>query len=164
MPGTYNARHVYHLTAGGRSLATTESATSPVDLDASIDIDRLGPELAVELYRRMKLVREFEERVSRLFLQGKIPGTIHLSMGQEACAVGGTSPLRETDRITVTHRGHGQALAKGVTARKMMAELFARETGCCRGSSSTVPASGRSWWPASPRAPSPDARPGRADS
>jgi pyruvate dehydrogenase E1 component alpha subunit len=105
----------------------------PIDLDAPIDIARLGPGLAVDLYRGMRLIREFEERVNRLFLQGKIPGTIHLSMGQEACAVGGTAPLRETDRITITHRGHGQALAKGVTARKMMAELFARETGCCRG-------------------------------
>ena len=109
------------------------SPADPIDLDAPIDLGGLEPDLAVEMYRRMRLVREFEERVNRLFLQGKIPGTIHLSFGQEACAVGGTMPLRTTDRMTLTHRGHGQALAKGVTARSMMAELFARETGCCRG-------------------------------
>jgi pyruvate dehydrogenase E1 component alpha subunit len=102
-------------------------------LDAPIDLGSIEPGRAVELYRRMRLIREFESRVNRLFLQGRIPGTIHLSHGQEACAVGGTAPLRPTDWATLTHRGHGQALAKGVSARSMMAELFARETGCCRG-------------------------------
>ena len=81
----------------------------------------------------MALIREFESRVNALFLQGRIPGTIHLSHGQEACAVGGTAALRATDPITVTHRGHGQALAKGSSARSLMAELYAKETGCCRG-------------------------------
>jgi pyruvate dehydrogenase E1 component alpha subunit len=104
-----------------------------VDLDAPMDLSGTPLGHAVELYRRMKLIREFEGRVNRLFLQGRIPGTIHLSHGQEACAVGGCAPLRPTDRITLTHRGHGQALAKGVSARSLMAELFARETGCCRG-------------------------------
>jgi acetoin:2,6-dichlorophenolindophenol oxidoreductase subunit alpha len=104
-----------------------------IDLDGPVDVGRLGPSLTLDLFARMQLIREFEQRVSRLFLQGRIPGTIHLSLGQEACAVGGCAPLRDTDRVTITHRGHGQALAKGVSARKMMAELFARETGCCRG-------------------------------
>ena len=92
-----------------------------------------GTERAVELYARMALIREFESRVNALFLQGRIPGTIHLSHGQEACAVGGTASLRPTDPITITHRGHGQALAKGSSARSLMAELYAKETGCCRG-------------------------------
>jgi pyruvate dehydrogenase E1 component alpha subunit len=107
--------------------------TADPDLDAPIDLAGLDPSWAVELYRRMRLIREFEDRVNRLFLQGRIPGTIHLSHGQEACAVGGTAALRESDWATLTHRGHGQALAKGVPARTVMAELFARETGCCRG-------------------------------
>jgi pyruvate dehydrogenase E1 component alpha subunit len=111
----------------------SEGRLGPIDLDAPIDLGRIGVELAVELYGRMALIREFEQRVNRLFLQGRIPGTIHLSHGQEACAVGGTSSLRPDDWTTITHRGHGQALAKGVTPRKMMAELLARETGCCRG-------------------------------
>ncbi|HKZ91612.1 MAG TPA: thiamine pyrophosphate-dependent enzyme, partial [Candidatus Limnocylindrales bacterium] len=104
-----------------------------IDLDAPIDISPITPERALELYARMALIREFESRVNSLFLQGKIPGTIHLSHGQEACAVGGTASLRPTDVITITHRGHGQALAKGTSARSLMAELYARETGCCRG-------------------------------
>jgi pyruvate dehydrogenase E1 component alpha subunit len=104
-----------------------------MDLDAAIDFTPVGPDRAVELYARMALIREFESRVNALFLQGRIPGTIHLSHGQEACAVGGTASLRETDPITITHRGHGQALAKGSSARGLMAELYAKETGCCRG-------------------------------
>jgi acetoin:2,6-dichlorophenolindophenol oxidoreductase subunit alpha len=104
-----------------------------LDLDAAIDLSPVGVDRAVQLFARMALIREFESRVNTLFLQGRIPGTIHLSHGQEACAVGGTAALRDSDRITITHRGHGQALAKGVTARSLMAELFARETGCCRG-------------------------------
>jgi acetoin:2,6-dichlorophenolindophenol oxidoreductase subunit alpha len=112
----------------------TARATVPgTNLDGPIDLSAVEPERAVELYRRMQLIREFESRVNALFLRGLIPGTIHLSHGQEACAVGGTAPLRDSDRVTLTHRGHGQALAKGVSARSLMAELFARETGCCRG-------------------------------
>jgi pyruvate dehydrogenase E1 component alpha subunit len=103
------------------------------DLDGPIDVGGIGLDLALELYERMALVRSFEERVNKLFLQGRIPGTIHLSLGQEACAVGACAPLRVSDWITITHRGHGQALAKGVSPRSMMAELFARDTGCCRG-------------------------------
>lgn len=108
-------------------------ASAQPDLDGPIDLDLVGLALATELYGRMALIREFEQGVNRLFLQGRIPGTIHLSLGQEACAVGGTAPLRLDDWITITHRGHGQALGKGLSARKLMAELFARETGCCRG-------------------------------
>jgi TPP-dependent pyruvate/acetoin dehydrogenase alpha subunit len=104
-----------------------------VDLDGPIDLTQLGVPLVIELHARMSLIREFEQRINKLFLQGRIPGTIHLSLGQEACAVGATAPLRTDDWITITHRGHGQALAKGVPARTLMAELFARETGCCRG-------------------------------
>jgi TPP-dependent pyruvate/acetoin dehydrogenase alpha subunit len=107
--------------------------TPGIDLDAPIDLSPVGTERAVELYSRMALIREFESRVNKLFLQGRIPGTIHLSHGQEACAVGGTASLRLTDPITITHRGHGQALAKGSSARGIMAELYAKETGCCRG-------------------------------
>lgn len=81
----------------------------------------------------MALIREFEERVMNVFLRGLISGTIHLSIGQEACSVGATAPLRKDDWITITHRGHGQAIAKGVEPRRIMAELLGRETGCCRG-------------------------------
>jgi TPP-dependent pyruvate/acetoin dehydrogenase alpha subunit len=110
----------------------TPSILEP-DLDVAVDLSTVDPATAIELFARMALIREFETRVNRLFLQGRIPGTIHLSLGQEACAVGATAALRRDDWITITHRGHGQALAKGVSPRAMMAELFARETGCCRG-------------------------------
>jgi acetoin:2,6-dichlorophenolindophenol oxidoreductase subunit alpha len=112
---------------------TTLAETAGIDLDAPIDLSAITPERSVELYARMALIREFESRVNSLFLQGRIPGTIHLSHGQEACAVGGTASLRPSDPITITHRGHGQALAKGTSPRSLMAELYARETGCCRG-------------------------------
>lgn len=113
-------------------------AIAQPQLDAPIELNGVPAGVAVDLYARMALIREFEQRVSRLFLQGKIPGTIHLSLGQEACAVGGCAPLSPNDWITITHRGHGQALAKGVTPRRLLAELFARETGCCRGRGGSI--------------------------
>jgi TPP-dependent pyruvate/acetoin dehydrogenase alpha subunit len=92
------------------------------------------PEAALlHLYRTMRLIRRFEERVYHLFLDGEIPGTVHQYQGQEAVAAGVCDVLRETDWITSTHRPHGHALAKGVSARAAMAELYGRETGCCRG-------------------------------
>jgi pyruvate dehydrogenase E1 component alpha subunit len=89
--------------------------------------------LLESLYRGMFLIRSFELAVNQLFLKGIMPGTIHLSHGQEAVPVGVCSTLRAADFITLTHRGHGQALAKGVSPRSLMAELFGKETGCCRG-------------------------------
>lgn len=89
--------------------------------------------LLAEMYRRMVLIREFELRVNDLFLRGLMPGTIHLSHGQEATSVGACLALNQTDVITLTHRGHGQALAKGVSADSLMAELFGKITGCCQG-------------------------------
>lgn len=90
-------------------------------------------ELVGEMYRRMVLIRRFEEKVNELFLKGIMPGTIHLSLGQEATTVGSCLALEPNDIITLTHRGHGQAIAKGVTAKSLMAELFGKETGCCKG-------------------------------
>ncbi|CAN5556772.1 thiamine pyrophosphate-dependent dehydrogenase E1 component subunit alpha [soil metagenome] len=101
--------------------------------DAPIDLSRVPAAVADRLFAEMVIIREFEDRIKSLFAQGRIPGTIHLSHGQEACAVGGAAALRSDDWATLTHRGHGQAIAKGVSARSMMAELLARETGCCRG-------------------------------
>lgn len=92
-----------------------------------------GEDLLLETYRRMVLIRAFEERTNELFLKGVMPGTIHLAVGQEAACVGTCMALRDDDVITLTHRGHGQALAKGVSSKALMAELFGRETGCCRG-------------------------------
>jgi pyruvate dehydrogenase E1 component alpha subunit len=85
------------------------------------------------LYRQMLLIRRFEEKCNALFLQGRIPSTLHLYIGQEAVAVGVCSVLRRDDYITSTHRPHGHAIAKGVTPRAIMAELFAKATGCSKG-------------------------------
>ena len=87
----------------------------------------------LDLYRRMTLIRHFEERVKYLFLEGVMPGTIHQCNGQEACAVGVCAALEPADAITSTHRPHGHALAKGITVHDAMAELFGRSTGCCKG-------------------------------
>ena len=84
------------------------------------------------LYREMLLIRRFEERCNALFLQGKIPSTLHLYIGQEATAVGVCATLRPDDIVFGTHRPHGHALAKGVSPDTMMAELYGKDTGCCR--------------------------------
>ena len=85
------------------------------------------------LYRRMLLIRHFEERVKYLFLEGIMPGTIHQCNGQEACAVGVCAALEPADIITSTHRPHGHALARGIDVQAAMGELFGRVTGCCKG-------------------------------
>ncbi|MGE7907505.1 thiamine pyrophosphate-dependent dehydrogenase E1 component subunit alpha [Peribacillus sp. NPDC094092] len=81
----------------------------------------------------MMVIRSFEETVEKLFQQGKIHGTMHLCIGQEATAVGACVPLTNEDKITSTHRGHGHSIAKGTKVKGMMAELLGKETGYCKG-------------------------------
>src|ERR1700730_16128068 len=90
-------------------------------------------DLLLNLYRRMLLIRQFEDRVKSLFLEGVMPGTIHQCQGQEATGVGVGAALKENDFITSTFRGHGHALAKGLTVQEMLDELFGAITGCCKG-------------------------------
>lgn len=78
-------------------------------------------------------IRRFEEAVEELYGRGLMHGTMHLSVGQEASAAGSCLPLRATDMITSTHRGHGHCIAKGADLERMMAELLAKDTGYCRG-------------------------------
>jgi pyruvate dehydrogenase E1 component alpha subunit len=85
------------------------------------------------MYRDMLRIRRFEERLAEESARGNIPGLLHLYVGEEAVAVGACSTLRKEDYITSTHRGHGHCIAKGGDLRKMMAELFAKETGYCKG-------------------------------
>ena len=89
-------------------------------------------EKLVWMYEKMVEIRKFEERIHYLFLQGQMPGTIHLYPGQEAVATGVCANLNKDDVIASTHRPHGHALAKGVSLRSAMAELFAKTTGCCK--------------------------------
>jgi 2-oxoisovalerate dehydrogenase E1 component len=85
------------------------------------------------MYRRMLVIRRFEERASMLYRNGLIPGFLHLSIGQEASAVGACWPLDERDVVTSTHRGHGHCIAKGLDITGMFAELMGRSTGTCQG-------------------------------
>jgi len=89
--------------------------------------------LALSLYERMIRIRAFEQKVQQLFKLGKLPGFVHLYIGEEAVAVGACSVLRDGDRITSTHRGHGHLIAKGADVERMMAELFGRRSGYCKG-------------------------------
>lgn len=85
------------------------------------------------MYEQMVTIRRFEETAAALMDEGKLVGEIHLYVGQEATAVGVCSALREDDYITSTHRGHGHVIAKGADIKPMMAELFGRRTGLCKG-------------------------------
>lgn len=93
----------------------------------------LPGEQQLRMYRQMLRIRRFEERVNQLFLEGRMPGTLHLYIGQEACAVGVCEALGENDWVAGTHRPHGHAIARGVSLDGMMAELFAKTTGCAGG-------------------------------
>ena len=92
-----------------------------------------GRDLLVGMYRRMLEIRHFEQIAFAMATAGKLPGLLHASTGQEAVAVGFCSALRNDDTAVGTHRSHGHSLAKGATPRSLMAELMARQTGCCHG-------------------------------
>ena len=85
------------------------------------------------MYERMRLIREFEERLHTDFAAGKIPGFVHLYAGEEAVAVGVCANLSDDDFITSTHRGHGHCIAKGVDIKGMMAEIYGKADGLCKG-------------------------------
>lgn len=87
----------------------------------------------LDLYRTMLTIRRFEERANALYMEGKIPSTLHLYIGQEAVATGVCANLKHSDYVLSTHRPHGHAIAKGVAPRDIMAELYAKVTGCCKG-------------------------------
>jgi pyruvate dehydrogenase E1 component alpha subunit len=110
--------------AGPLELAMTEAITS-----ATV----LSDENRIRMFRRMLLCRMFEDRVYYLFLQGRMPGTIHQAQGQEASAVGVCAALEPGDMITSTHRPHEHAVARGIPVDNLMAELFAKANGCCHG-------------------------------
>jgi len=93
----------------------------------------LEKEKLIEMYRTMVRIRTFEERVSKEFAAGNIPGFVHLYIGEEATATGACANLRPEDYITSTHRGHGHLIAKGGKTDQMMAELYGKKTGYCKG-------------------------------
>ena len=93
----------------------------------------LGADELIELYRKMLLIRRFEEKSAEAYVAGKIGGFCHLYIGQEAVGVGAISAIRQDDYVLASYREHGLALAKGMTARSIMAELFGKATGCSKG-------------------------------
>jgi acetoin:2,6-dichlorophenolindophenol oxidoreductase subunit alpha len=93
----------------------------------------LSTETLMDMYRQMRTIRAFEEKLSELVMAGQLAGFLHLYAGEEAVAVGVSAHLTERDVVTSTHRGHGHCIAKGVDVHGMMAELFGRRTGICKG-------------------------------
>ena len=102
-------------------------------MSATVPRAEIGAELGLEMYRRMTLIRLFEDQANNLYRSAKMPGLTHLYIGEEAVAVGVCSALRQEDWITSTHRGHGHCLAKGAEPSLMFAELLGKEAGYCRG-------------------------------
>ncbi len=107
------------------AMAKSIPPTSP-DLPTSL-------EHLANLYREMRLIRRVEEESARGYLEGKIGGFLHLYIGQEAVGVGAIAALRPEDYVVTTYRDHGIALAKGMSARALLAELFGKATGCSKG-------------------------------
>jgi len=86
-----------------------------------------------ELYHKMVLTRRFEETAAKLFIQGKVHGTAHFCIGEEAAGIGVCTAIEHEDLILQTHRGHNQAIGKGMDIRRMMAEFLGKENGYCKG-------------------------------
>jgi pyruvate dehydrogenase E1 component alpha subunit len=97
------------------------------------ELDALDDDTLRTALMRMRLIRRFEEVAEASYMRGLVHGTMHLSIGQEASAVGAVLALRADDYILSTHRGHGHCIAKGADPARMLAEFFGKETGYCRG-------------------------------
>src|SRR3990172_2022032 len=104
------------------------TAMAPSKTPSGIDVDQL-----LRMYRRMLMIRLFEEKVNELYTRALMPGLAHLYIGEEAVAVGVCEALKPDDFITSTHRGHGHCLAKGAELSRMFAELLGKEAGYCKG-------------------------------
>lgn len=106
--------------------------------DSVVSAPSLPSQLVASLYRSMVLIREFELKAREVFRSGRMPGFIHVYVGEEAVAAGVCAQLRRDDYVASTHRGHGHALAKGVTPRSAMAELLGAMDGCSGGRGGTM--------------------------
>ena len=114
----------------------------------TVERKALTREHLLDVYRTMRTIREFEERVHAEFATGDIPGFVHLYAGEEASAVGVCSNLDDHDTIASTHRGHGHCIAKGVDPREMMAEIYGRRPAAAtaRAAPCTSPTCPRACW------------------
>jgi len=113
---------------------------NPVNDEASVSIKSkvYQKDLLKEMYRKMLLVRYFEERAEKYVYEGKTYGALHLSIGQEATSVGSGAALRQDDYIVGTHRSHGHPIAKGAELDRLMAEVLGKQTGLCKGHGGTM--------------------------
>jgi len=93
----------------------------------------VGLEKLLDMYKKMLLIRHFEIKVKELYSAGKLVGFLHFYIGEEAVGVGVCENLRKDDYVLSTHRGHGHCIAKGMDVNRIMAELFGKEAGCCKG-------------------------------
>lgn len=112
---------------------TTKKTTAKEADNRPFAFRQYEPETLREAFRRMNLIRHFEEGAEQCYMRGWIHGTMHLSIGQEASAMGACIELSHEDKITSTHRGHGHCIAKGADIKRMFAEFFGKETGYCHG-------------------------------
>ncbi len=103
------------------------------DQTAAVVTEGTGRQVARGFHQTMVRIRTFETHVERLFLEGRLPGFVHTYTGEEAIATGTCARLDAGDYITSTHRGHGHAIAKGIGLKALMAELYGKATGTCRG-------------------------------
>ena len=157
LPLAYNPKfqteQMSKQTAAPPSRAGAEEQSSTSVIDAPAEPDRkqlarerdevkerqkdrftgLNQEQLIALYRQMLLIRRFEEKSAEAYVAGKIGGFCHLYIGQEAVAVGAISAVNKDDYVFASYREHGHALAKGMSARAVMAELFGKATGCSKG-------------------------------
>ncbi|GFR52984.1 hypothetical protein Agub_g15673, partial [Astrephomene gubernaculifera] len=118
----------------GRRAVQVRAVAAPVkSAAATAKTPLVTPEVAKDLYYDMVLGREFEEMCAQMYYRGKMFGFVHLYSGQEAVSTGVIRLLRPDDYVVSTYRDHVHALSKGVSAREVMAELFGKKTGCCRG-------------------------------
>ena len=118
---------------------STKKIKAKYDLEKTTDVLKKAAEVGltkndlIEMYRTMVKIRLFEEMADKLYALGKVHGTMHLSAGQEAVAVGTGLAMRPEDYLINHHRGHGHLIANGADVNKMMAEFLGKETGYCRG-------------------------------
>ena len=116
-------------------MSQPEAHASPPAPDTPAPLTRPSGQLdhLADLYRQMFLIRRLEEEAARAYAQGKIGGFLHLYIGQEAVGVGAIATLKPEDYVVTTYRDHGVAIAKGMSAKALMAELFGKVTGCSKG-------------------------------
>lgn len=127
------AHNVVHIRAVAAEKVSSQTAELPRVKSNKAKLQEISPDTAKDLYRDMFLGREFEEMCAQMYYRGKMFGFVHLYSGQEAVSTGVIRALRKDDYICSTYRDHVHALSKNVPAKNIMAELFGKKTGICRG-------------------------------